>query len=71
MQINYDEIWEQVKENKNKLNSCNYHQFDDITPNLKMGKKYKCKNCGGELNSINVSYYNLGLKHAKNISKGE
>jgi hypothetical protein len=58
-----DKIWEYVKENHKKLKSCNLHNFEDITPDRKIYKKYKCKNCGGELDGINVSYYHLGLKH--------
>lgn len=60
-----DKIWEFVKENHKKLNSCKLHEFEDITPNRPLDKKYKCKNCGGELDSINVSYYNLGRKHER------
>ena len=60
-----DKIWEDVKENHKKLNSCTIHDFKDITPDRPFGKKYKCMNCGAELDGINVSYYNLGLKHGK------
>ena len=63
--MKYDKIWEEVKENHKKLNNCNLHYFIDITPEKPFGKKYRCKNCKGVLDGINVSYYNLGLKHGK------
>lgn len=69
MNLDLDLLWEEVKENHKKLNSCNFHEFEDITPEKKLDKKYRCKNCGGELFQTQVSYYNLGLKHGKEAKK--
>lgn len=65
LKIDNDKIWKMVKQNHKKLNSCECHNFIDISPDKSLGKKYKCKNCSGILDSINVSWYNLGLKHGK------
>lgn len=67
---NIVKIWEFVKENHKKLNNCEKHDFVDITPSRKMGKKYRCKNCKGELDSINVDYYERGFEHGSKHKKG-
>jgi hypothetical protein len=65
--IDDKELWNQVKENSRKLNNCKLHNFQDITPDRKIGKRYKCKNCNGELDGINVHYYERGLEHGINL----
>jgi hypothetical protein len=61
----HQRIWEEVKENHRKLDSCKKHSFDeDVTPDRVLGKTYKCTSCGGTVDSITKSWYELGLKHA-------
>lgn len=64
MPLDAKEIFQQVKENSNKLNSCSRHDFSiDTTPDKKFGKRYKCVNCGGEIDSIEKYWYEKGLEH--------
>ena len=61
-----DRIWEKVKENRDKLKSCNRHEFSiDLDPEMILGKKWKCKNCLGTLDTVNKSWYEKGLTHGK------
>lgn len=60
-------IFEKVKQNHRKLDNCKTpHEFE---PHERIGgeeskiyRNYKCKKCGGILDSINVSWYERGLK---------
>lgn len=67
--MDFKEIFEQAKANQRKLNSCPKHSFTiDLTPTRVMGKRWKCANCGGEIEGINKSWYEDGLKHGGNIN---
>jgi len=59
-------IWSEVKLNRARLVSCTGpHKFTiDITPEKKIGKRWKCELCQGTIDSINKEWYELGLKHA-------
>lgn len=58
-------IWDMVVANHDKLESCpGPHVFQNITPEKKIGKRYRCTMCGGEAEQLNVSWYNKGLGHA-------
>lgn len=61
-----DELFKEIQENSNKLQSCEYHQFVDITPERTFAKKYQCKNCKGTLGAINKCWYEKGLQHGIN-----
>lgn len=58
------ELWASVKANAAKLESCSSHIFVSIEPARKIGGKYVCTRCGGEADSIAVSWYRHGLRHA-------
>ena len=61
------EIWEEVKENNRKLNSCPLHDFSiDLKPDRKLGKDWQCTQCGGNISSIDKSWYEKGLEHQRN-----
>lgn len=58
-------IWTKVVANGKALDACpGPHRFADITPEKKIGKRYRCTTCGGEAESLHVSWYERGLKHA-------
>ena len=70
-----EELFKKVRENHDTLAKCKEHNFVELEEGeietsgipykpKKMGKRYKCLNCSGQLGSINVSWYNLGRKHA-------
>jgi hypothetical protein len=71
-----DEIFEQVKVNHAKLNSCVAHDFSicivrrtketvtNPTPEQRFGAKWRCSRCGGEVDCHAKHWYELGMKHA-------
>jgi hypothetical protein len=59
-------IWEQVKANHARLETCvGPHDFQDITPDKPLAKRYRCSKCNGEAEGTNVHWYERGLKHAQ------
>lgn len=63
-------IYEQVKENHQKLESCRLHDFSiDLDTEKKVGKRWQCANCHGEVNTTDKSWYETGLKHSKGTAK--
>ena len=59
-------IWNRVRENSKKLEGCTRHDFSiDNTPEKPLLKKFKCTNCGGEVDSQYKKWYELGIEHAK------
>jgi len=57
--------WEQAQKNAEALERCSLHEFVDITPDRTIGKKHRCVNCDGELNSVAVRFYQQGLAHGQ------
>ena len=71
-------MFKRSKANAETLAKCPEHEFFELdTGELetsgipyspkKTGKRYECYYCGGQLNSINVSWYNKGLEHGGKI----
>jgi hypothetical protein len=59
------QIFEEVKENHRKLDSCSRHDFSiDLVPDTKWGKRYQCSRCRGIVDSLTKYWYEKGLKHA-------
>lgn len=64
--MNYNELWKQVKENSKTLEACPGHNFSiDVTPEKPIGKRWKCENCGGEVDSPAKAWYEKGRKHER------
>lgn len=59
-----DQIIANVRANHAKLQACPRHYFVD-TGRRRIGPLYECRNCGGEVNSEKVHWYELGLKHGQ------
>lgn len=63
------EIFEQVRQNRETLKSCDFHDFSiDLEPKSIFKKKFKCTRCGGIVDSNEKDWYECGLKHGR---KGE
>ena len=43
------EIAAEVKANHELLDACLYHEFSPILPRVKLGQRYRCIECGGEV----------------------
>jgi len=59
-------IWEEVKENKRRLDSCEgVHDFSiDIDPEKNHNKRTQCTKCKGYVWPGNLYWYNKGVEHA-------
>jgi len=59
-----DEIWEQVKANSARLDSCpGPHDFLPIEPD-KPFIKHRCARCGGEVEGSRARWYKRGLERS-------
>ena len=57
------EIAAKVIENNKKLNSCSLHNFDTPCDT----RNWKCKNCGGTVDTRIKRWYENGLDHGKGV----
>jgi DNA-directed RNA polymerase subunit M/transcription elongation factor TFIIS len=62
-------IWDNVKENHKKLDSCNLHDFSiDLNPEKKIGKRWQCQKCSGKVDAAVKEWYESGVRDAiKNV----
>lgn len=59
-------IFQEVKENHKKLDSCSGHDFaEDVYPERKWGKRFRCTKCSGEVDYATKIWYEKGREHAK------
>jgi len=56
-------ILDEVKANRAKLDGCQGHDFEPVTPGL-FGTKYVCRHCQGMTDGVSVNWYKTGLAHA-------
>ena len=57
-------IWDEVKQNSDKLRNCGDHSFVMTGEVKTIGQKYRCVNCDGTIDSIARSWYEDGRRHA-------
>ena len=54
-------IFEEVKKNQKRLNSCSCHNFGEIDiDSIYKNERYKCNICGGKMNFHDIHMYMLG-----------
>lgn len=65
------QIFENVRNNRKKLESCSHHDFliEIPVPHSKIQKKYQCTHCKGIVDIQEKYWYELGLLHARNEVK--
>jgi hypothetical protein len=65
--IDTKKIMREIYENRDKLRDCNKpHDFSiDLNPERKLGKRWKCSKCGGEIDAIGKMWYERGLEDGK------
>lgn len=55
-----------MQANHKALETCvGPHDFVDQTPEKQIGKKWRCKACGGTLDGVERHWYEQGLKHGR------
>lgn len=66
--IDVKEIWEMVKANKNKINSCILpHEFEeDKNEGITSIYRWVCRKCKGATSSTNLFWYLKGLEDGNN-----
>lgn len=57
-------IFSEVKANLAALEACPKHQFEDVTPEELLRKKFRCTRCGGTIGRQEYNWYQRGLKDA-------
>ena len=55
-------IWEQVKANQARVNSCARHKFSG--ERVRLGQKMTCENCGGTMSLTDIGKYISGYEAA-------
>lgn len=58
-----DDVWQEVKANRAKLNGCKRHHFDGGEIK-KLGAKYICRHCGGTEGLSSIGDYIKGYEAA-------
>lgn len=59
-------LWEKVQANGRALDACaGPHVFVDVTPEKRIGKRYRCATCCGEVDGVARSWYEQGLAHGR------
>ena len=59
------EIWAETQANHRRLQECERpHDFQPVESDRRP-RKYRCSLCGGEVSSINASWYARGLEDAR------
>ena len=53
-------MWQQIRENQNKLDACPKHLFKLTSPPWPPFTKVKCENCGGEIDRRRILDYVQG-----------
>lgn len=57
-------IFEDLQKNGETLKNCNLHDFSiEIPQRNRLNKKWKCKNCGGIVDTSEKLWYENGLSH--------
>jgi hypothetical protein len=64
--IDTKKIWDAVQANWKALNECRGpHDFYAIAPERKLGGRFRCSLCLGEIDKVNKLWYEMGLKHGR------
>lgn len=58
-------IMAQVKANQARLHTCARHQFEPQGDATRLGARYRCTACGGEVDASAARWYALGHEHSK------
>lgn len=61
----------QCRENTDKLNNCQQHNFPGLLGIKTMRDKFTCSNCGGTVDLPRARWYMMGLKHGQGMKEVE
>lgn len=60
-------IFEEVRNNSEKLKNCSRHNFVEITSFNDLNHKYMCTNCGGKVDYSGYRFYEQGFRHGQEV----
>ncbi len=60
---NLEEVRVYVDENERRLQSCIHHNFQKPNNDSLYHFTYICQNCGGRVDQIAKTYYEMGYEH--------
>lgn len=55
-------IWNDVKGNHARLNSCAYHEFELLEGGQLLKRKYRCKHCAGVVDGFAYHWHEEGRR---------
>lgn len=58
-------LWDECVAKGRALDACPRHTFVDATPERKLGKRWRCSACGGEIDTVQRRMYDQGFAHGK------
>lgn len=58
-ELNFNVMLEEIKANQKRLDECPRHHFPTL-PDLTIGVKMNCANCGGTIHALNAYAYTRG-----------
>jgi hypothetical protein len=59
-------LWEWARSNGARLDACKLHDFsEDLSPAKILGKRWRCRACGGEVDATAKRWYELGRAHVR------
>lgn len=59
-------LWEEVRANHERLESCPRHDFHTPEPG-RLGVRYTCRACGGWADGHAIVWYMRGLAHGESV----
>lgn len=57
------EIAEEARANIERLRACPRHEFSPILPRRVLGQRYRCIECGGDVDAHAYHWYMEGRRH--------
>lgn len=59
-------LWDEVSAKGKALRACaGPHDFELLNPDKTVGRKYRCRLCGGEMDAVAKLHYEQGLAHGR------
>lgn len=64
MEVNFQLMFDEIKENRQRLDNCKLHHFPTLPKPLEITSKFDCSNCGGRIGHQEASAYTRGYAAA-------
>lgn len=62
-------LWNEIRANSAKVQECaGPHDLEEVPGQSTLNKRWRCKLCGGVIDTIAKLYYEQGLRHGRGSS---